>query len=214
MIVKLYTAAVLITAVSFVSCAGTDKDVTDKSIIPATSENTTAQPITPVTTTPATISSLPASNTTVPTNGTIIPGTTPANIKPQQMNLAPQNTNVVMPAQQTTTTATTATTATAPGMNPAHGQPGHRCDITVGAPLNSKPVAPANTQPATVNTTAPSNVTMKEIPNTVKTAAGMNPPHGEPGHRCDITVGAPLNSKPVAPAANSVQTKPDSTKNK
>ena len=25
------------------------------------------------------------------------------------------------------------------GLNPAHGQPGHRCDIAVGAPLNSKP---------------------------------------------------------------------------
>jgi hypothetical protein len=24
-------------------------------------------------------------------------------------------------------------------MNPSHGQPGHRCDIAVGAPLNSKP---------------------------------------------------------------------------
>jgi hypothetical protein len=31
----------------------------------------------------------------------------------------------------------------APGMNPAHGQPNHRCDIAVGEPLNSKPVAPA-----------------------------------------------------------------------
>jgi len=29
--------------------------------------------------------------------------------------------------------------AVAPGMNPAHGQPGHRCDIAVGQPLNSKP---------------------------------------------------------------------------
>lgn len=25
------------------------------------------------------------------------------------------------------------------GLNPAHGQPGHRCDIAVGAPLNSAP---------------------------------------------------------------------------
>ncbi len=27
----------------------------------------------------------------------------------------------------------------APGMNPPHGQPGHRCDIPVGAPLDSPP---------------------------------------------------------------------------
>ncbi len=25
-----------------------------------------------------------------------------------------------------------------------------------------------------------------------KTAPGMNPPHGQPGHRCEIAVGAPL----------------------
>jgi hypothetical protein len=40
---------------------------------------------------------------------------------------------------------------------------------------------------------------MTEVPNKTKTAPGMNPPHGEPGHRCDIAVGAPLNSKPAAP---------------
>ena len=34
-------------------------------------------------------------------------------------------------AQQTTQ----AQTQTAPGMNPPHGQEGHRCDIAVGAPL-------------------------------------------------------------------------------
>ena len=27
----------------------------------------------------------------------------------------------------------------APGMNPPHGQPNHRCDIAVGAPLDSPP---------------------------------------------------------------------------
>src|SRR4051812_3950367 len=32
-------------------------------------------------------------------------------------------------------------------------------------------------------------------PTTVTTASGMNPPHGLPGHNCDIPVGAPLNSK-------------------
>src|SRR6218665_1308736 len=35
------------------------------------------------------------------------------------------------------------------GLNPAHGQPGHRCDIAVGAPLSSAPAATAQ-QPTVV----------------------------------------------------------------
>ena len=35
---------------------------------------------------------------------------------------------------------------------------------------------------------------------TTEVAEGMNPPHGQPGHRCDIPVGAPLNS-PAGQAA-------------
>lgn len=87
----------------------------------------------------------------------------------------------------------------AKGMNPPHGQPGHRCDIAVGAPLNSKPAAqPA--APATATTPvaapAPPPVTVQKAAP-VATAPGMNPPHGQPGHRCDISVGAPLNSAPA-----------------
>lgn len=86
---------------------------------------------------------------------------------------------------------------TAAGMNPAHGEPGHRCDIAVGEPLNSKPPPPASV----VSTTPPPATTIS-TPQTAatKTAPGMNPPHGEPGHRCDIAVGAPLTSKPAATA--------------
>jgi hypothetical protein len=78
-------------------------------------------------------------------------------------------------------------------MNPQHGQAGHRCDIAVGAPLNS-PVAATNSQPQnalllhTVNNAAGA---ADETP----TAEGMNPPHGQQNHRCDIAVGAPLDSK-------------------
>lgn len=36
----------------------------------------------------------------------------------------------------------TTTTATTPALNPPHGQPNHRCDIPVGAPLNSSPGNP------------------------------------------------------------------------
>lgn len=113
------------------------------------------------------------------------------------------------------TAITPPTTVTAPGMNPPHGQPGHRCDIPVGQPLNSTPTQ--STQNVSVNSNGAKTIQID--PNSlqpgkfavdsktgkpIKTAAGMNPPHGQPGHRCDIPVGQPLNSKP-APAPQPVQ---------
>ena len=98
----------------------------------------------------------------------------------------------------TTSTKPSATTTTGAGLNPEHGKPGHRCDIGVGEPLNSQPKqAAVTTQPAT--TVSP--VTQKPAPlapaiPATTVAPGMNPEHGKPGHRCDIAVGAPLNSKP------------------
>ncbi len=90
------------------------------------------------------------------------------------------------------------------GMNPPHGQAGHRCDIAVGAPLNSAPSKSNTTTASSV-----SNVAMPAIVKTnspaVVTKPGMNPPHGQAGHRCDIAVGAPLNSAPnkvVPPTSN------------
>jgi hypothetical protein len=79
------------------------------------------------------------------------------------------------------------------GMNPAHGQPGHRCDIPVGAPLNSTPAATAPA-PKTQTVQVPANPVTTVTNNTEKivTPEGMNPPHGQENHRCDITVGAPL----------------------
>ena len=38
-------------------------------------------------------------------------------------------------APQSNTVSVNGSTSVAAGMNPAHGQPGHRCDIPVGAPL-------------------------------------------------------------------------------
>ena len=84
-------------------------------------------------------------------------------------------------------------------LNPQHGQPGHRCEIAVGAPLNA-PVTSNNIQPTiTPNpTVTPSNTDTKKIaPKSPAATAALNPQHGEPGHRCDIAVGAPLNSKPA-----------------
>ena len=93
-------------------------------------------------------------------------------------------------------------------LNPQHGEPGHRCDIAVGAPLNAPattstiqpnaptavpavPTAAANTDTKNANTDG-----KKVTPNSTPATAALNPKHGEPGHRCDIAVGAPLNSKP------------------
>ncbi len=91
----------------------------------------------------------------------------------------------------------------AKGMNPAHGQPGHRCDIPVGAPLNSPAKAPAtpavqpgkamtvNQTPAQTQPATPAILNPSAQP-AATTAPGMNPPHGQEGHRCDVAVGAPL----------------------
>lgn len=77
------------------------------------------------------------------------------------------------------------TTASSNGvrLNPPHGEPGHNCDLPVGAPLDgsapAQPVAPANVVP----------------PATASPAVGsgkINPPHGQPGHNCDYPVGARL----------------------
>jgi hypothetical protein len=89
---------------------------------------------------------------------------------------------------------------TAPGMNPPHGQPNHRCDIAVGAPLNSPkgatPPAPTAAAPAPVQQPVQQGqATINKVDmasGTTATPAGMNPPHGQPGHRCEVAVGAPL----------------------
>jgi hypothetical protein len=104
------------------------------------------------------------------------------------------------------------------GMNPPHGQAGHRCDIAVGAPLNSPPNKsvpnPAKSNPV-ANAQAP--VISKSNATAVVTQPGMNPPHGQAGHRCDIAVGAPLNS-PVnktnaVPSATNAGSNPTSVPN-
>lgn len=98
-------------------------------------------------------------------------GTTPLNLPAQSSQAQP------------------AANATA-GVNPEHGQPGHRCDIPVGASL-STPVQANPTLPTSSTTPAPFPTTTTS--SNTKVAPGMNPPHGEPGHDCAVEVGAPLN---------------------
>jgi len=107
------------------------------------------------------------------------------------------------PVSGETTAPAAATPAAAPAagnpqgkvaLNPEHGQPNHRCDIPVGAPLNS----PAGTPPpaaAAVNPAPAMAQPQPSAPATAQPASGqrLNPPHGQPGHSCDVAVGAPLN---------------------
>jgi len=73
-----------------------------------------------------------------------------------------------------------------PTINPAHGQPAHRCDLAVGAPL-------VNTDGTPVPAASPQNIqATPALPAPVPAGLKVNPPHGQPGHRCDIQVGAPL----------------------
>lgn len=126
----------------------------------------------------------PNDSASVKVNSSVAPVSTAA---PQTVNVTPQ---VVASAQQAPVSA--------PGMNPPHGQPNHRCDIPVGAPLSTPPqntaqqnIVPQTVLPApTQNNMAPQAV---QTTTPVATAPGMNPPHGQAGHRCDIPVGAPLN---------------------
>ena len=72
-------------------------------------------------------------------------------------------------------------TGGSPMINPAHGQPGHRCDLAVGAPLTNAGQAPVAIPQNIQGTTAPAPAGLK-----------TNPAHGQPGHRCDLQVGAAL----------------------
>jgi hypothetical protein len=147
----------------------------------------------------------------VPTVSAILNGSNierPA-VQPQQSTAVPVPTQTI-----TTQTVPTPTPVIAKGMNPQHGQPGHRCDIPVGAPLNSPPgktptmpqavtqtqqnnavkITPTTSNPTSTGTTTSTNAGIPAILNApTTTAPGMNPPHGQAGHRCDIAVGAPLS---------------------
>ncbi|MDI1316536.1 hypothetical protein [Flavobacterium sp.] len=125
---------------------------------------------------------------------------------PTENYAQPNQQQVNMPTQNMPQAVAQAPVVTKAGMNPAHGQPGHRCDIAVGAPLNSPATKPAattiNPAKASFTTSTVSNPTAtgsSGVPDLLKpnaapapTAPGMNPPHGQEGHQCGVAVGAPL----------------------
>lgn len=151
-----------------------------------------------------------------------------ANDKPATQSAAPMpmpsavQTSAPAPAVDSTGAPATgadpaAATSATPVLNPAHGQPGHRCEIPVGAPLSTAPAvgapkelqATVPTQPQVTVTqggsgapieikTAPSGPGAMQVTPSAAPAAGgamsgkINPPHGQPGHSCDVPVGQPL----------------------
>lgn len=87
-----------------------------------------------------------------------------------------------------------------PALNPAHGQPYHLCEIAVGAPFNSAPQQNPSPQVVVPQQNSVNNNinTNPVLPFSVPVQAtnpkpALNPAHGQPNHRCDIAVGAPLS---------------------
>jgi hypothetical protein len=130
-------------------------------------------------------------------------------IPAQNYTQQPASQNVAPVQNQTSQTIAPNPVATKPGMNPPHGQAGHRCDIAVGAPLNSPvskqpkpgittsqtPITSSTITPAQTNQTTSTPAILSPDAATTVTAPGMNPPHGQAGHDCAVAVGAPLPKK-------------------
>ena len=113
----------------------------------------------------------------------------------QEIKLNPDTlTNVI---KSTTSLSVPVQPTTSVMLNPPHGQPFHRCDIAVGSPLNDTPAKPApvinrtGSAPTLENAARQNNTTAPSFANA--NAPKLNPPHGQPFHRCDIAVGSPLN---------------------
>ena len=67
-------------------------------------------------------------------------------------------------------------------LNPAHGQPGHSCNIPVGAPLTAAATTPA-AAPQAVQM-APASPAAAPQGQQLLPDGKVNPPHGQPGHVC------------------------------
>lgn len=118
-------------------------------------------------------------------------------------DLAAQEPGLVYADKSSLETNQVANTGAKPALNPAHGEPFHRCDISVGAPIDSAPqqapvpqVAPqmqTNNNGFLPNNTA--NAPAPSLPMAPATGPkpANNPAHGQAHHRCDLAVGAPLS---------------------
>ncbi len=107
--------------------------------------------------------------------------------------------NVATPAPaEVASSVTNVPTSGKPAVNPPHGEPYHRCEIAVGAPIDSAPTqnaAPQQAAPSILNPNpAPAVSTTPAAPaQAFGPKPAVNPEHGQPHHRCDLAVGAPLS---------------------
>ena len=84
-------------------------------------------------------------------------------------------------------------TAGGPRLNPPHGEPGHICEVAVGAPLDGSTTnAGTSIQMNTSPTATPGSPVQIGAPTSAPGSGRINPPHGEPGHDCAVPVGEPL----------------------
>jgi len=99
----------------------------------------------------------------------------------------------VIPAAETAPVSASSVVSTSgkPALNPAHGQPYHRCEIAVGAPIDSAP-AQQNAAQQTPSILSPTIAPAPQA-QAIGPKPAINPAHGEPHHRCDLAVGAPLS---------------------
>lgn len=83
-------------------------------------------------------------------------------------------------------------------LNPPHGEPGHVCEIPVGEPLDGSAGGGSASQTIQMGGGAdamPQTITMPQMQSSGMQGGGsgkINPPHGEPGHVCEVPVGEPL----------------------
>lgn len=85
--------------------------------------------------------------------------------------------SVEVPVNETAAPAAATTAPKGVALNPPHGQPGHRCEIAVGAPLDgsgSKAPFPASNQPQS-SSTLPANSFFAQKPSAQNTAPTPTP---------------------------------------
>ena len=128
------------------------------------------------------------------------PDTTNNSLPPVVLDTAKTSSTITLPpaslpvasSKPAATAPATTQPATTGALNPEHGKPGHRCDIAVGAPLNSAAGASTAVTP-TVNAT-PVTAAPASTPAPTGPKPKLNPAHGQPYHDCAIEVGKPLKS--------------------
>jgi len=125
----------------------------------------------------------------------------PAQNESKQNQPQPLNQTQIMRLKQdasaVSSTGTPGVTAPAQGntavkLNPPHGQPGHICEIPVGSPLPTTPAIAATNNISNTVAAPSANLNSAAAAPAASSNVRLNPPHGQPGHICEIPVGSPL----------------------